>query len=281
MNHPVVVIGGGPIGLAAAVHLLDKGADPLVLEAGAAVGANIQSWAHVRVFSPWRYNVDEIAVRMLTRTGWTHPDPDVFPTGGELVEQYLKPLSELPALRGRVRLGARVVGVSRLGVDRTKTKGRETQPFLLRIATAAGEEHLIARAVIDASGTVETPNPLGAAGMPAIGERAVAGRIFYGIPDVLGRHRSRYAGKRTLVVGSGHSAFNVLLDLAALANDAPDTRIVWAIRRAEIGNLFGGGSADQLPERGRLGMTLRALVESGRLSMTLGFRLMRLEQTAA
>lgn len=281
LNHPVVVIGAGPVGLAAAVHLLDKGADPLVLEAGASVGAGIQSWAHVRVFSPWRYNVDEIAVRMLTHAGWKHPDPDVFPTGGELVEQYLKPLSELPALRGRVRVGARVVGVSRLGVDRTKTKGRETQPFLLRVATEAGEEHLLARAVIDASGTVETPNPLGAAGMPAIGEHAVAERIFSGIPDVLGRHRARYAGKRTLVVGSGHSAFNVLLDLAALADESPDTRIVWAIRRAEIGNLFGGGSADQLPERGRLGTTLRALVESGRLSMTLGFRLMRLEQTAA
>jgi hypothetical protein len=278
---PVVVIGAGPIGLAAAVHLLDKGAEPLVLEAGAGVGTNVLSWAHVRVFSPWRYNVDELAARLLALAGWQAPDPDAFPTGGELVVQYLKPLSEVPALRSRIRTSARVVGVARLGADRTKTKGRETLPFVVRVATAAGEEHVLARAIIDASGTVATANPLGASGMPAIGEAAVARRVFYGIPDVLGRDRARYAGRRTLVVGSGHSAFNTLLELAELADAAPDTRIVWAIRRAEIGNLFGGGSADQLPERGRLGVALRSLVEQGRLSMTLGFRLMRIEQTAS
>jgi hypothetical protein len=281
MRLPVVVIGAGPVGLAAAVHLLRKGAEPLVLEAGAGVGANALTWAHVRMFSPWRYNVDPEAARLLEQDGWTHPPLDDFPTGRELVEQYLRPLAELPALRGRVRLGARVTGVSRLGFDRTKTKGREVAPFLLRIAVNGGEEHLLARAVIDASGTVDTPNPLGASGMPAIGEAKLRDRIVYGMPDVLKRERARYAGRRTLVVGSGHSAFNVLLDLAKLAADVPDTRIVWAIRRAEIGNLFGGGAADALPERGRLGMALRALVESGRLRMTLGFALARLDDTPA
>ena len=86
-----------------------------------------------------------------------------------------------------------------------------------------GEEQLLARAVIDASGTWRTPNPLGADGLPALGEAAAADQIFYGIPDVLGRDRARYAGKRVVVVGSGHSAFNALLELATLADQAPGT----------------------------------------------------------
>jgi hypothetical protein len=281
MNElPVLVIGAGPVGLAAAVHLLIKGGEPLVLEAGPSVGANVLTWGHVRMFSPWRHDTDPEAVRLLERSGWSHPPLEEYPTGRDLVERYLRPLAELPALRGRIRLGARVVGVSRVGLDRTKTKGREAVPFVVRVSVAGREDDILARAVIDVSGTVATPNPLGAAGLPAIGEDSLGDAVAYGMPDVRGRDRARYAGRRTLVVGSGHSAFNVLLDLARLADEAPGTRIVWAIRRAEIGNLFGGGAADQLPERGRLGMRLRSLVESGRLSMNLGVRLARVGRTA-
>src|SRR5215216_3143239 len=49
---PVAVIGAGPVGLAAAAHLIERGIRPLVFEAGAAVGASIREWGHVRVFSP-------------------------------------------------------------------------------------------------------------------------------------------------------------------------------------------------------------------------------------
>ena len=107
--------------------------------------------------------------------------------------------------------------------------------------------------MIDASGTYATPNPLGASGLPALGERAHRDRIFYGIPDVLGAHRARYAGRRVLVAGSGHSAFNALLDLVQLAESEPGTTITWVVRRAKLGGLFGGGDDDELPERGRLG----------------------------
>lgn len=270
---PIVVIGAGPGGLAAAVHLVDKGATPLVLEAGERVGANILSWAHVRMFSPWEFNVDRVAARLLEVAGWTKPPAGEYPTGGELVKAYLDPLAALPALRPHIRLGARVTGISRLGLDRLKTAGREHAPFVLHVSTASGEERVLARAVIDASGTVGSPNPLGADGLVAMGERALADRVYYGIPDVLGAHRTRYAGRRTLVVGSGHSAFTVLLDLVSLAERAPETTILWAIRRRELGTLFGGGEADALPERGRLGQRLRALVDRGTLTIVRGFRL--------
>ncbi|HYE92775.1 MAG TPA: NAD(P)-binding domain-containing protein [Terriglobales bacterium] len=268
----IAVIGAGPVGLAAAAHLVAKGQTPLVLEAGASVGASVLAWSHVQVFSPWRYNVDPVARGLLLAAGWKEPDGDVLPTGGELVAEYLRPLAALPEIAPHVRTGTRVLAVARAGFDKMKTPGRDEAPFELRVRAAGGEETILARAVIDASGTYGVPNPLGANGLPAIGEAAARERIFYGIPDVLGLHRARYAGRTTLVVGSGHSAFNALLDLAELAEAAPGTRIVWAVRRADAGAMYGGGAADALPARGSLGARLRALVDAGRVKLFTGFR---------
>jgi thioredoxin reductase len=276
-NLPVAIIGGGPVGLAAAAHLLARGEEPLVLEAGPRVGSSIREWGHVRLFSPWRYVVDSASAELLKRMGWEAPAPSEYPTGRDLVERYLEPLAATPELAPRIRLGARVESVTRLGFDKMKTAGREKAPFLVQVRTADGREEAIrARAVIDASGTWARPNPLGASGLPAVGERALAERIFYGIPDVLGVHRNRYAGRRVMVVGSGHSAFNALLDLVALAGEAPGTEIVWAVRRADLGQVFGGGQNDALAARGELGTRVRNLVESGRVRIATGFRIAEL-----
>jgi hypothetical protein len=278
---PVAVIGSGPVGLAAAAHLLSRGETPLVLEAGDTVGASIRAWGHVRLFSPWRYVVDPLSAAMLVAAGWTSPPPDDLPTGADLVNDYLVPLAALPALAPHIRLGTRVLSVSRQGFDKLKTEGREAAPFVLRVRTADGaEQHILAKAVIDASGTYTAPNPLGADGLPALGEATAQTHIFYGIPDVRGVHRGRYAGRRVLVVGSGHSAFNALLDLADLAGEAPGTVITWAIRRAAAQNLYGGGQDDALPARGRLGQRLRQRVEAGTLRLVTGFRIADLRRTA-
>lgn len=277
---PVAVIGAGPVGLAAAAHLLEQGETPLVLEAGETVGASILEWAHVRVFSPWRYNVDAASKRLLLANGWQEPEPDYLPTGRELMEQYLRPLAELPQLRPHIQLGTRVLSVARQGFDKMKTAGREQAPFVLHVRRADGSEELLtARAVIDASGTYTAPNPLGASGVPAIGERALSDRIFYGIPDVLGAHRQRYVGRRVLVVGSGHSAFNALLDLAQLAEVEPLTRIIWAIRRTDTRQLYGGGENDLLPARGALGTRLHQLVTTGTVQLVTGLRVLALRAT--
>jgi thioredoxin reductase len=265
---PVAVIGAGPVGLAAAAHLLRRGEAPLVLEAGDGPGASVRAWGHVRLFSPWRALVDGAAAALLSDAGWEAPEPDRLPTGRELVERYLAPLAALPALRGRVRYGTRVRSVARRGYDKLKTEGRAGAPFVLRVQTPGGDEtEVLARAVIDASGTFASPNPLGANGLPAAGEAALADRVFYGIPDVLGAHRTRYAGKRVAVVGAGHSAFNALLDLAALADEAPGTRITWIVRRAGRGGLFGGEDRDELPARGELGRRIRHLMATDRVRL--------------
>ena len=271
-SSPVAVIGAGPVGLAAAAHLAERALPFVVLEAGAGVGAAMHAWSHVRLFSPWRYNVDAAAARRLAAGGWTAPAGEDYPTGGEMVARYLEPLGRLPAIAVGLRLGARVTGITRARRDKLKSDaGRTAAAFRVRLETAAGEEELLAGAVIDTSGTWRTPNPLGAEGLPARGEKILSAHVRYGIPDVLRAERARYAGRRVMVVGSGHSAFNVLVDLAQLAAEAPGTRVVWTLRRTEMDGVFGGGKNDRLAARGELGAAVQRLLASGRLTVEGGF----------
>jgi thioredoxin reductase len=267
---PIVIIGAGPVGLAAGAHALARGLTPLVLESGDSVGAGIRRWGHVRVFSPWRFNIDKASALLLAERGWQPPDGDTFPTGEEIVNQYLQPLAHRTRLAPHVRLQTRVVSVTRRNHDLMKDGSRESAPFQVRVIGPSGEEDILAQAVIDASGTTSTPGPLGASGISAIGETTAAGRIYYGIPDVLGALRSRYANRRVLVVGSGHSALNALLDLTHLLDEAPGTRVFWAIRRPTLGHLLGGPRPDQLEERGRLGSRVRTLLDEGRMTLVTG-----------
>ncbi|MEV4704313.1 FAD-dependent oxidoreductase [Actinoplanes sp. NPDC049316] len=267
-SYPVVVIGAGPVGLAAAAHLHERGLAFTVLEAGPAAGAAIAEWGHVRLFSPWRYDLDHAARRLLETAGWAAPDLDALPTGAELVEGYLKPLAKLPQLAPHVRYDARVEAIGRAGMDRVRTAGRDRAPFVVRLASG---EDVPASAVLDASGTWRTPNVLGANGLPAHGERAAADLIGPALPDVLGADRATYAGRHTVVVGAGHSAANTLLALAELAGQEPGTRITWVARGGSIDRAVGGGDADALPGRGALGTGVKRLVESGRVELVTGF----------
>lgn len=272
---PVAVIGAGPVGLAAAAHLARRRLPYVVLESGPSVGAAVRSWAHIRTFTPWRWIVDAAAAEILTAAGWAIPATNIPPTGGELVAHYLEPLAA--ALAPHVQTGHRVVAISRDGLDKAKAIGRADRPFVLRVRRDDGSTiDVRARAVLDASGTWGQPNPLGA-GLPAHGEEDAAAHLVGPLPDVLGWQRSRFAGRRTLVVGAGHSAANTLLNLARLAQDEPGTSIVWAIRRPAPGKAYGGGEADQLSARGQLGTDLRALVESGAVELVTGFTAGRVE----
>ncbi|MFC6063020.1 FAD-dependent oxidoreductase [Streptomyces ochraceiscleroticus] len=275
---PVVVVGAGPIGLAAAAHLIERGLTPLVLEAGPFAGTAVREWAHVRLFSPWAEVVDPAAEKLLAPTGWVRPDGDTYPSGADWAERYLQPLADV--LGDRVRFGARVAGVSRAGRDRVVDAGREEQPFAVHLRNADGtEERLTARAVIDASGTWSTPGPLGGDGLPALGERAAADHVSYRVPDLKDPAvRARYAGKRTAVIGSGASAFTALAYLADLAKEAPGTHTTWVLRRGISGSTFGGGEADQLPARGALGLRAKAAVDDGYADAVTGFRTTAVER---
>jgi hypothetical protein len=275
---PVAVLGAGPVGLAAAAKLIERGLPFFILEAGKQVGANLLDYGHVRLFSPWQYNVDQTMAQRLLAHGWQAPDPAQLPLAGDVVERVLRPFAALPEVAQVLQLRTRVLSISREGFDKVKSAGRERAPFVIRARRDGTEFELRARAVIDATGTWNTPNPVGASGLPAIGERAHASRIFYGIPDVLGAQRQRYERRKTLVVGAGHSAANALLFLAELARSAPATRLVWSVRSPVLTRVFGGGDADALPARGALGASLRQLRDSGGLSFVAGLRITELRE---
>ncbi|UFW85929.1 NAD(P)-binding domain-containing protein [Bradyrhizobium barranii] len=276
-SKQVAIIGAGPVGLAAAAHVLERGMTPIVLEAGPEAGHSVRQWQHVQLFSPWEYNVDKAAGRLLDATGWNSPDPHAYPTGAELLERYIDPLATKTPLKDRILTSSKVTGVSRQGFDRVKSKGREQAQFEIRYRNTEypeglGERVVRADAVIDASGTWASPNPAGANGLGAIGEKEAAEKIAYGMPDVLGAGRARYAGRTIAVLGSGHSAIGTLTDLAALKAQVPATEVIWLLRGDNPAKAFGGGANDKLSARGELGSAFAALVAAGKIRVEPAFR---------
>jgi thioredoxin reductase len=275
-QRTIAIVGAGPVGLAAAAHALERGLTPLVLEAGSQVGHAVRQWRHVRMFSPWEYNVDRASGRLLASVGWNSPDPHRYPTGAELVEHYLEPLATRTALKDHIRTSSRVTAISRAGFDKVKTAGREQAPFEIHYQNGAGPETIRAAAVIDASGTWSSPNGAGANGLPAVGEAEARDHIAYGMPDVLGTDHGRYAGKVVAVLGSGHSAIGTLIDLVRLKEDAAGTQVIWLMRGDNPEKAFGGGANDKLRARGELGATFARLVREQRLQVETGFRVSHL-----
>jgi Pyridine nucleotide-disulphide oxidoreductase len=272
MQKSVAIIGAGPVGLAAAAHALERGLKPLVLEQGATAADSVGKWGHVRLFSAWSHNIDGAASRLLSRYGWRAPDPSRYPTGQELFDLYLKPLANAPPVKSVLRLRHRVTSVGRLGLDKMKSAGRDRAPFEVEAETPSGPVSFLADAVIDASGTWLNPNPAGSSGYAAEGEAAQAGRITYGMPDVRGAMRRRFAAKTTAVLGAGHSAIGTLIDLVRLGEQVPGTRAIWLLRGSSPQKSFGGGDKDELAQRGALGKTFASLVEKGLVVMEVDFR---------
>jgi len=213
------------------------------------------------MFSPWRYNVDAVTRALLEGQGWQAPDPDNLPTGSELATECLEPLARTSAIAKRFRLKTRVIAVTRAGLGKVWGTGREDAPFEIRLDQDGRETRLFTSAVIDTSGTWGHPSPAGASGVRALGERAIAHLIRYGMPDVLTAERAHYAGRRTLVVGTGHSAIGTIVDLCTLAAVAPETEVFWASRIGDLTRAYGGG-ADQLPRRSALGQHLTRMAGS-------------------
>ncbi|MDF1823705.1 MAG: NAD(P)-binding domain-containing protein [Verrucomicrobiales bacterium] len=280
-NLPVAIIGAGPVGLAAAAHLITRDMQPLILESGPSIGHSVRKWGHIRMFSSWRYNIDSASRQLLEKAGWEEPCGEALPTGGDIVSGYLEPLASVGAVSDALKLNQRVIAVTRDGIDKVRSHGRADRPFVIRAKDGTGSIVTYrARAVIDASGTWASPNPLGADGLPVMGEETFSDRIDYGIPDLRGARKADFADTHVLVVGSGHSSFNAVLDLLQLKAEHPETAITWAMRKTKLGDVFGGGSADALPERGELGRKVREAVELGAVRLLNPLTIDRLEESA-
>lgn len=266
-DYPIAILGAGPVGMAAAAHLTMRGIPFRIFEAGHTVGANLIDWGHVRVFSPWRYNIDKAAERLLAEIGWVKPYEEELPTGNELVNNYLLPLSFHPKIEPHLHLSARVNSITRRGINKMRTADRENVPFLIQVVELGVSKTYETSGVIDATGTWKNPNPIGAGGVFAIGELENSHRVAYRIPDILGKDKLHYADKKVMVVGSGHSAINSLLDLATLKTHYPDTELHWVLQSGSLSGIYGGKEEDALPARGALGIRIEKLVQEGTLKI--------------
>lgn len=269
-NLPIVIIGAGPIGLAAAAHLVEQKQAFILLEAGREIAHNIRTWGHVTLFSPWRYNINKAAKALLDASGWEEPNLDILPTGHELIDLYLKPLSELVQIKPHIQLNTKVVGISRQLNDKMKTKNRVVQSFTIYIEQENDIHMIEARAVIDATGTWGNPNPANSTGVWLQNEKALANYIEYGIPDI-NTNAKRYANKKIAVIGGGHSAINTLLALAELQEENPATKLVWIMRKKSLEEAYGGEEKDALAARGALGVRIHELVDTGNVEVITPF----------
>ncbi|MCT2530147.1 NAD(P)-binding domain-containing protein [SAR92 clade bacterium H921] len=275
--NDVVVIGAGPVGLAAAAHLLAQGLKPLVLEKGVSVGSAMLEWGHVRVFTPWSYVIDEAVAAILEKNGWNRPDNDYLPIGREIVEQYLVPAAHTPELASAITYNAEVIAVSKENHSKHTSADRQDARYTVHYKDSSGSTHIVyADAVIDVSGTWATPNPIGLDGLPVPGETENQDAIAYGLPDTLNADRQHYEGKKTLVIGAGHSAMNIALNLLKLQARNAETKIVWGLRNNDIEKLLGGGINDKVPARRELGLAAKQAIDTGALELLAQFKVERI-----
>ena len=277
----IAILGAGPTGLEAALYAAAAGFPVTVYERGL-VGAHIREWGHVRLFTPWALNLSSLGRRHLAAEGtWrAGSDDPACPTGAELVERYLEPVSRLPELRNRIRTGCRVVSVGRAAMLKgdgvIDGKDRAASPFRLLLEEDGRERTDEADVVLDATGVFGQPNRVGRGGIPAPGERSLGDALVQGIPDPAGRDRARFEGRRVLVVGDGYSAATTILALAGV----PGVSAIWTTRGegaplAEIEN-------DVLPGRATLAHRANALAaeNSGWLRHRGGASVEGFERTA-
>ncbi|UAM99044.1 NAD(P)-binding domain-containing protein [Polaribacter litorisediminis] len=268
-NHdlPVAIIGGGPVGLSAAAHLKKSNQPFILFETGSQIGANILKWGHVRLFSPWEYNIDKAAETLLREAQLPIPNKADVPYGKELIEDYLKPLANLPGIKKHIHLNSKVISIGRSGLDKMKDAKRAELPFSIQVIENGKFKLYEAKAVIDASGTLQSPNPVGSGGIFALGEVDNRAQIYYGMPDINEANEDKYANKTTLVVGGGHSAIGTILALNDLIHKYPNTKIHWVLRKKQVSDVYGGQEADKFKARGALGIQIEILVNSGAIEI--------------
>ncbi len=248
----IAILGSGPTGLEAALAAAERGLPFTLYEAAPHAAGHVRSWGHVRLFTPWAMNVSPRMRSALETAGLPIPGGDDCPTGNELADRLLLPLAALPSIAPNLRLSSRVVAVGREGLlkhEEIASAARAARLFRLLVSDGNGRERVEhATLVIDTTGTYSNPIQLGDGGIPAVGELALGDKIRRQLPNFA--RETGWAGKTILLVGGGHSAQTAVRDLARLAETAPATRVIWALRSAV--HSCGADDSDALPERGRL-----------------------------
>ena len=230
------IIGGGPLGLEAALYASRLGHTVLLFEREPEIAPDVRAWAHVTMFTDWSQNRSPLGLLALHEAAEARQRPlgklpadSLHPTGERFLEQYLQPLAS--ALGDAVHLETRVAAIGRsyLFADEHPEQPEKRKARRFRIVTRSPREERIFTAdyVIDATGMTHTPRWAGAGGLPAMGEMGGFRQIFHQVPDVLGRDRLHFLGKRVLLVGDGTSAATTAVALAEVVALDPQTSVLW------------------------------------------------------
>ncbi|HEV3256026.1 MAG TPA: monooxygenase [Gemmataceae bacterium] len=263
----LAILGAGPIGLEAALYA-DSLQLPVTIYERGRVGEYLRQWGHIRMFSPFGMNISPLGRAAIQAE---HPHHE-FPadttcfTGRDHLTAYLEPLAQVRLLHGCLRTETQVLQIGRNGFLKEDAPGdprRGRQPFRLLLRDSKNREQIDeADVVLDCTGTYGQHRWAGAGGIPAVGERAAEGQIAYGLEDVLKDRRSAYAGKNILVVGAGYSAATTVCNLATLAEQQPDTWVIWLARAGGTQPLPRLAN-DPLKERDRLAVRANTLATRG------------------
>ncbi len=237
-NPPrTAVIGGGPLGLEAALYASRLGHTVFLFEREPEIAPDVRAWAHVTMFTDWSRNRSPLGLLALHESADAKrrplgklPADSLHPTGERFLEQYLQPLAS--ALGDAVHLETRVAAVGRSFMfpdeHQEAPEKRSARRFRLMTRTPRDERVFTADYILDASGMTHTPRWAGAGGVPAMGEMGGFRQIFHGVPDVLGRDRIHFLGKRVLLIGDGSSAATTAAALAEVVALDPATTVLWA-----------------------------------------------------
>ncbi|MBM3998469.1 MAG: hypothetical protein FJ297_02820 [Planctomycetes bacterium] len=268
----IAILGAGPIGVEAALYGRFLGYDVRVWERGR-IAENVLRWGHARMYTPFACVHSPLgrAALVAQDAAYRGPADDAFVTGREWVDRYVGPLAATDLLTDSIRERTDVLRVTRWSGSKGGCEhgdgDRDEMPFRILARGPRGEEIVeTADIVIDATGVYQNANWVGPGGGPAVGETALRSEIEYGLPDAAGRERDRYAGRRVLLVGSGHSAAATAIALAALRRDHPETRVTWVTRdRADrdggpVPRLVG----DRLPARDAVAREANELARASR-----------------
>lgn len=230
------IIGGGPLGLEAAVYAKRLGHTVFLFEREPEIAPDVRAWGHVTMFTDWqssRSSLGELALREDTaakdRLFGKLPAPGLHLTGDRFRDRYLKPLAAL--LGTSVHLETRVAAAGRsflfAGDHADAPENRTNRRFRILTRTPLDERVFTADHLIDATGITHTPRWAGAGGLPAMGEMGSFRQIFHQVPDVTGRDRIHFLGKRVLLIGDGASAATTAAALAEVHALNPETSVLW------------------------------------------------------
>jgi len=203
------------------------------------VAAQVRQWGHLEMDAAFRQCRSTLGLAALRAQdpAYQPPGDGVILTGKQWAENYVTPLARTDLVVDQLRIPSRVVRVDRF--DRAASspapsaseRPAEAGRFRILVASDGGRESLLpADVVVDTTGVMTRPRGCGPDGTPVVGERALAARIEYGLPDVARAQRACYAGHRTLVVGSEVTAARTLRALAQLAELDGNTSVQWAVR---------------------------------------------------